>query len=66
VSTAILIGLVVLDASAREGARVSVVVVTAGIDLLLLLGWLLVFTPAWVRIPAEAYAERLLEACDTL
>jgi len=46
VSTAILIGLVVLDASAREGARVSVVVVTAGIDLLLLLGWLLVFTPA--------------------
>lgn len=35
-------------------------------NLLLLLGWILWFTPSWVRIPAEAYSERLLESCETL
>ncbi len=28
--------------------------------------WLLRITPAWVRIPADGYAERLLAACDIL
>jgi len=32
----------------------------------LLLFWLFVFTPSWVKIPADAYAERLLEACENL
>lgn len=40
--------------------------VCAAINLVLLVGWLVWFTPAWVRIPAEAYAERLLAACETL
>lgn len=35
-------------------------------NLLLLLGWVLWFTPDWVKIPAEAYAERLLEASEEL
>jgi hypothetical protein len=29
------------------------------------MGWLFVVTPQWVRVAAEAYAERLLAACDT-
>lgn len=36
------------------------------INLILLVGWITWFTPAWVRIAAEAYAERLLAACDSL
>ena len=32
----------------------------------LVLVWLAWVTPAWVRIAAQAYAERLLEACDQL
>lgn len=36
------------------------------VDLLLLLGWLAWFTPNWVRIAAEAYAERLLESCEAI
>lgn len=34
--------------------------------LVLFLFWLVWVTPAWVRIPATAYAERLLECCDQL
>jgi hypothetical protein len=32
----------------------------------LLLGWLFWFNPEWVRIAGEAYAERLLAACENL
>ena len=32
----------------------------------LLLLWIFRFTPTWVRIPADAYAERLAEATDSL
>ena len=35
-------------------------------NILLLVGWSFLFTPEWVRIPAEAYAERLLAACEDL
>lgn len=44
-------------------------VFAAGFDLLnvaFLLFWLIRVTPGWVRVPAEAYAERLLETCDEL
>jgi hypothetical protein len=33
---------------------------------LLLTWWITRITPAWVRLAAYAYAERLLAACDTL
>jgi len=36
------------------------------LDLLLFLGWIAWFTPAWVRIAADAFAERLLASCDSL
>lgn len=35
-------------------------------NVILLVAWILVFTPNWVRIPGKAYAERLLESCDNL
>ena len=36
------------------------------ISLSLLLGWIIVFTPKWVRVPAEAYAQRLLESFNSV
>lgn len=36
------------------------------IDFVFLVLWLFVFTRSWVRIPALAYSERLLEAVDQL
>jgi hypothetical protein len=38
----------------------------AAASLLAVAFWLFVVTPGWVRVPAEAYAERLLEAADAL
>lgn len=40
--------------------------VSAGMTAVLLLGWLTWFTPSWVKIAADAYAERLLAACENL
>jgi len=36
------------------------------VNLALMLCWAAWVTPSWVRIPAQAYAERLLEACNQL
>lgn len=33
---------------------------------LMLVFWLLRFTPTWVRTPAFAYAEQLLAACESI
>ena len=50
-----------------KGAAVQpVTYVCGGINLVLLVGWITWFTPAWVRIAADAYAARLLAACDGL
>jgi hypothetical protein len=55
---------------AREGtvstASMQPALVPGGIILVILLGWLFVVTPRWVKVPANAYAERLLEAADRL
>lgn len=51
----------------RNGAGLSpIALVCSVLNLLLLLGWLIWFTPDWVRIAADAYAERLLAACEKL
>jgi len=50
----------------REPPRVGTVIVTGGINALLFFGWLFIIRPGWVQTPADAYAERLLEACDRL
>jgi hypothetical protein len=52
--------------AARVGDRLAVVVISGGVNLLLTLGWLFIFTPSWVRVPADAYAERLLGAIESL
>ena len=36
------------------------------LSLLLLIGWIVWFTPDWVRLSAESYAERLLASSDLL
>ncbi len=64
------IGIIVTLAMAIVGYYVrgheisSLLILSFSMNLLFLLGWLFWFTPSWVRIPAEAYAERLLEVCD--
>jgi hypothetical protein len=40
--------------------------ISGGISAALLFYWWRTVTPDWVRLPAEAYADRLLEAIDTL
>lgn len=40
--------------------------VPAVVALVLALFWVFVVTPAWVRVPADAYAQRLFEAVETL
>ena len=40
--------------------------IAAVVTLILLLLWLFRFTSDWVRVPADAYAERLAEAIDSL
>jgi hypothetical protein len=50
--------------SLTQGNTIPQLVILAGIiDFIFLLMWVFWITPNWVRIPAEAYAERLLEAC---
>jgi hypothetical protein len=58
--------LVVAIIGVVDPARQEIAAAAAVVDIALLLGWLFIFTPAWVRVPADAYAERLLEACDKL
>jgi len=55
-----------LDPSARATPRIGTVVVTGGINALLLIGWVFIIRPKWVQTVAEAYAERLLEASERL
>jgi hypothetical protein len=51
----------------RSAGQISVELVIASIvTLILLLLWLFQFTADWVRVPADAYAERLAEAIDSL
>jgi hypothetical protein len=54
--------------SARRGGLVSAVISILAllVNAALLAVWVFVITPAWVRIAADAYAERLLESIDTL
>jgi hypothetical protein len=41
-------------------------IICGSIDVILLLLWIFWFKPDWVKIPAEAYAERILEAIEQL
>jgi len=40
--------------------------VCGGLILALIVGWIAWFTPSWVKIAADSYAERLLASCDSL
>jgi hypothetical protein len=47
-------------------ATMQPALVPGAIIILILLGWVVVVTPRWVEVPANAYAERLLEATEHL
>jgi len=49
----------------HEALLPQVVIVTAAVWILAFV-WLSLITPSWVRIPADAYGQQLLAACDTL
>jgi hypothetical protein len=42
------------------------IVILTGLVWLLVVVWAVRVTPAWVRVPADAYGRQLLAACDTL
>jgi hypothetical protein len=46
----------------RDGPHVGVAVASTAVSVTLLLFWIFWVRPGWVRIPAQAYAERLMEA----
>jgi hypothetical protein len=51
----------------RSTGEISLeLIIASSLALLLLLLWLFRFTTNWVRVPADAYAERLAEAIDSL
>ena len=51
----------------RSAGQISVELIIASVVALILLPlWLFRFTADWVRVPADAYAERLAEAIDSL
>jgi hypothetical protein len=41
------------------------IAIATSIVWILLLIWISVVTPSWVRLPADAYGTQLLAACDT-
>lgn len=43
-----------------------ILLATALANFILLLAWIFWLRPDWVKLPAVAYAERLLETCDSL
>lgn len=50
-----------------KGIPPSPLVIVGGLaNLLFLLGWITLFTPKWVKVAAEAYAQHLLESCDSI
>lgn len=49
----------------KTAIPLSAIACGVGTFILLIL-WLFLFTPNWVKIPADVYAERLLDACENL
>jgi len=41
-------------------------IISGSTSLFLLILWIFWFTPSWVKVAADAYAERLLESCESL
>jgi hypothetical protein len=50
----------------KEGMPPVVPAASSLLNSCMLVWWLLRINPSWVRVPAFAYAQRLLAACDTL
>jgi len=66
VGTAAVAALIVMHYRYANVVMSSITPTAAVLNGLLLLAWLFWVTPAWVKIAADAYAERLLAASDTL
>jgi hypothetical protein len=58
--------LALVDREASTMASMVRFLIPGVLTLLILLGWLFVVTPRWVQVPAETYADRLLEALERL
>ena len=46
----------------HDGPRLGLAIASTAVSALLLLFWSFLVNPSWVRIPANAYAERVMEA----
>jgi len=56
----------IFEPSILNDGRIGLVVLAGGANLFLMVLWVFVFRPSWVKVAANAYAERLLEACEQL
>ena len=62
----LLVGLLLYQNYRRGISPKPVTLLSGCVDLLLILVWLFWIAPSWIRIAADAYAERLLAAIDKL
>jgi len=66
VGTGIISASVMVNCHTKGLVPSSIEIIFGCVNLTLLLIWVIRVTPKWVRVCAEAYAERLLAACDNL
>lgn len=66
VALAALAALVVIEPRVLAAPGRQRVLIPGLVICLILIGWIVIVTPRWVRIPANAYVERLLEATERL
>ena len=64
IATTAVIALIGVDLFVKKASIPPFVIICGVINLFCLLIWLFWFTPNWVKIAAEAYADRLLPTCD--
>lgn len=65
-SGAIVLGLLLFRQFSSDAGVSPLIAVFEASNVVMLLLWVFFITPAWVMVPARAYAERLFEALDRL
>ena len=66
IGIAVITALIILDQCGIITANLPTMIACGTLIMFSLLGWLFLFKPSWVRIPADAYAIQLIGAVDKL
>ena len=65
-STAVVITLIILTQIDIIETNLPIAITCGILSLFVLVGWIFLFKPNWVRVPAEAYAIQLLSSIDKI